>query len=275
MIAAVGLLCGSSFANDSTGTASADLAAEARDPTASLLALQLRYDLVADFHEIEGDTMGTFILQPVLPFKTGPVRHVTRLTVPLITHTPNLSSVAEDIFPGLPSSEIRAEGAAGLGDIVLLDVLIFDAPGGRLGAGLVTSLPTATDADLGSQKWTLGPAAVWMGKSGPVQYGGLVQGFFSIAGAADRDAINRIALQPFLSYALPHDWSIGVSEMSFVYDIELSRWTNLPVGLNVDKLIHIGALPVRIAVQAEYNIQNDAIAAAWTTRLIVTPLFPL
>jgi hypothetical protein len=255
--------------------AGGSLAAEARDPTASLLAVQLRYDLVADFHQVHGETLGTFMVQPVIPFKTGPVAHVARITLPIITHSPSLRFRPDDILPGLPSTDIRAGGASGLADIALLDVLIFGVPGGRLGAGPVMTVPSATSSDLGSKKWTLGPAAVAMLKADDFQYGGLLQGFFSFAGDRDRDDVRKISLQPFLNYALPEDWSIGFSEMAFVYDFEQSRWGSLPLGLNVDKLVQFGSLPVRLAVQTEYNFKSAHIAPAWTVRFIVTPLFPL
>jgi hypothetical protein len=256
----------------------ASLAAEARDPTASILALQLRYDLVVDFHDLDDDeTLGTFLVQPVIPFKTGPLSHIGRVTVPIVTHSPKVRfpSEDEDIFPGLPFSEIRAGGAAGLADIALLDVVVFEVPGGRLGVGPVTTLPTATDSDLGSKQWTLGPAGVAMLKSGPIQYGALVQGFFHVLGDDDREDVNQVSLQPLFSYALPNDWSIGVSEMSFVRDLERTRWSSLPLGVNVDKLVTIGEFPVRLAFQTEYNFQGHGIAPAWTLRFIVTPLFPL
>lgn len=251
------------------------LASEARDPTSPLLAFQLRYDLVADFHKLSDDTQGTFMLQPVFPFKTGPLSHVARLTFPFVTHSPSVRSDSDDIAPGLPSTTIRARGKSGLSDIALLDVIIFPVEAGRLGIGPVMSLPTATNSDLGSQKWTLGPAAVAMLKAGSIQYGGLFQGFFSFAGNKNRDEVSRIAMQPFLNYPLPNDWGVGASEMSFVYDLRRGRAASIPLGIKVDKLVTLGTQPIRLAFEAEYNFRDTEIAPAWTLRFVFTPLFPL
>lgn len=255
--------------------AAKSLASEARDPTASILALNLRYDLTADFHKLDNETLGAFLIQPVIPFKIGSFNHIARISLPFITHTPSLRIRAEDIDPGLPSAQIRAGGKSGLSDTVLLDVITFGVSKGRLGVGPVMSIPTATHSTLGSKKWTLGPSGVAILREGRLQYGGLLQGFFTFAGDSDRDDVNSLSLQPFATWSLPNDWGIGFSEMSYVYDFERGKWTNLPLGLSLEKLIRIGSRPVRTFVQLEYNFQDRDIAPQWTLRFNFAPLFPL
>jgi len=254
----------------------ASLAQQARDPTASLLAFNLRYDLTTDFHkDSDSETLGTFLIQPVIPFKTWSLSHIARITLPIITHSPKVKGDTSDIAPGTPGTVIEAGGAAGLSDTVLLDVVTFGVPAGRLGVGPVMSIPTATDSSLGSEKWQLGPAGVAILRAGKLQYGGLVQGYFTFAGDSSRKDVNVLSLQPLTSWSLSDGWGVGLSEMNFVYDIENSKWTNLPFGLSLEKLVHLGSRPARAFIQLEHNFKDDDLAPRWTIRFNIAPLFPL
>jgi hypothetical protein len=269
------LLCASAPARAAEDAA---LAQQARAPTASLMAFYLRYDLITDFHnDSSRETLGTFLIQPVIPFRLFNLNHIARLTVPIITHSPKVRLVGDDIDldTGRPNVTLSPDGAAGLSDIVLLDVVTFKVPSGRLGVGPLMSIPTATDSSLGSKKWQLGPAGVAILRAGNLQYGGLLQGYFTVAGDRDRDDVNALSLQPFASWSLPGGWGIGFSEMSFAYDLEKGKWTNLPFGLSLEKLVHLGSRPARAFIHLEYNFQDDDLAPKWTLRLNIAPLFPL
>jgi hypothetical protein len=50
------------------------------------------------------------------------------------------------------------------------------------------------------------------------------------------------------------------------------RWTNVPIGGRVERLVHLGALPTRIYLDAEYNLQSDGFFPEWTFRLAFVPL---
>ena len=243
--------------------ASSGLASEARDPTGSILAFTIRFDDVfADHGGVEVKKYN-LILQPIIPFKTWKLPHIMRITMPFIGSNSIFSAPNPDSVGN------------GIGDLVIVDVMLGKLKNGRWGLGPVVGVPTASPKSLGSGNWLLGPAAVIIAKSGKFQYGGLAQGFFSVSHPSDRKKVNVIALQPFFSYSLPKNWGIGLSEVSFNYDLELNTWVVLPIGVNVDKLVKIGKQPFRLFVQVESNLSDYVPSARWTFRLGITPLFVL
>ena len=249
-----------------------DLAAQARDPTASVTAFQIRYDFTSSFHNAPGDT-GALVLQPVIPFKIGEQRHIARITLPYITHGPDLAGLVDDIDQNpVPPNFIPIRDKRGLGDTAVLDLLLFDTSWGRWGIGPVASLPTASDDSLGTGKWSLGPAAVALSRSGNWQYGALVTGLFSVAGDKDRKYVSAVTLQPIASYGLSDGWSVGISELSYTYNFQQRKWAGVPIGGRVEKLIKIGNLSARVFVDAEYNLRDNDIAPEWTFRFAFVPL---
>jgi hypothetical protein len=250
-----------------------DLAAQARDPTASITAFAIRYDWTASFHNAPGQDMGKIVVQPIIPFKLGDQRHIARLTASYVTHAPDLAGLGQSIDQNpVPPDYIPPFKKGGLQDTALLDVLIFDQPWGRLGVGGLLSVPTATEEALGTDKWSVGPALVGITKSGKWQYGLLGTGLFSVAGKSDRPSVSALTLQPFASYDLGGGWSAGLSELSYTYNFRQNRWADVPVGGRIEKLIRIGNQPTRVFVDVEYNLRNDDIAPKWTFRLAFVPL---
>jgi hypothetical protein len=249
-----------------------DLAAQARDPTASITAFQIRYDFTSSFHNAPGDT-GAIVLQPIIPFKIGDQRHIARITLPYITHGEDFGRLINDIEQNpVPPNFIPVKNQSGLGDTAVLDLLLFDTSWGRWGIGPVASLPTASKDSLGTGKWSLGPAAVALTRSGNWQYGALVTGLFSVAGDKDRKDVNAVTLQPFASYGLSDGWSVGVSELSYTYNFQQRKWASVPIGGRVEKLVKIGNLSARVFVDAEYNLRDNDIAPEWTFRFAFVPL---
>ena len=254
-------------------TAQEDLAAQARDPTASITAFQIRYDWTSRIHNAPGEEKGSVVLQPIIPFKLGEQRHIARITLPYVTDSPDLARFTAPVDQNpLPPNYLPTAKKSGLGDTTLLDLLLFDQPWGRFGVGGVVSVPTANDRALGTGKWSLGPAAVGIAKQGKWQYGLLGTGLFSVAGKGDRSSVSALSLQPFASYDLGGGWSAGLSEVNYTYNLRQSRWVDVPVGGRIEKLVRFGSQPVRVFLDVEYNLRNDDIAPKWTFRLAFIPL---
>jgi hypothetical protein len=118
---------------------SINLAEQATDPSAILTQLGFFYWS----QETEGggadSNTSTFLFQPVLPMSKG---NVLRPALPIIS-TPGPNSVS------------------GIGDLFLLDALMFQVPNATWGIGQVVSLPTATNDALGSGKCELGLDALY------------------------------------------------------------------------------------------------------------------
>jgi len=112
------------------------------------------------------------------------------------------------LFPG-------TESATGLGDINPTFFLSPAKPGNLIwGFGPTFTLPTATDELLGSEKWSMGPAAVALTIQGPWVFGALMNNQWSFAGNNKRDKVNQLLLQPFANYNLPDGWYLTSSPPS-------------------------------------------------------------
>ena len=82
-------------------------------------------------------------------------------------------------------------------------------------------------------------------------------------------------LQPILNYQLGQGWAIGVSEMTFTYDWEADRWSSLPLGVQLSKLVRFGQQPVQFSGQYEHDFADDGIIGpADTFRFTMKLLFP-
>lgn len=250
----------------------------ARDPTASLTMFQLRLYYVSSFHDRPDADQLNFVAQPVIPFQLGKQRHVARITVPFVLQAPdwgqlNQDDARESTGIGTPPNDIPTEDIDGLGDTAIVDFLVFDAPwNGRYFVAPPLLLPTAADPALGSEKWSLGPGLGGIAQAGKWMFGGLALANFSVAGKSDRDDVSTLTLQPFGSYDLGDNWSLELAELSFNYDFNSNRWTKLPLGLRVGKLVKFSERSVRFFAEAEYNAQDSRVASEWTYRFAVVPL---
>ena len=250
-----------------------DLAAQARDPTAPLTAFAIRYDFITSFHNLPDADQQQLTLQPVIPFKLGEQQHIARITLPYVTSGPDWGLLAEEAAGGLPPNYVPTAKKEGLSDTALVDVLIFPTSWGRQGFGGALVVPTASDPALGSEKWSIGPAYVAITKIGGFQGGFLAQWLFSIAGKSDRDDINSLTLQPFGGFGFSGGWSLNTSEMVFNYSFENSKWTSLPLGLRVEKLVTLGKMSARLFVDFERNFADSDVAPENTIRFAFVPLF--
>jgi hypothetical protein len=85
----------------------------AEDPTASLMSVQLADWYTARFHGLSDEDANTVVLRSAIPFKAGDLNHIFRATVPFITDSPSLD--------------------AGLSDMTLFDLIVFNQRWGRWG----------------------------------------------------------------------------------------------------------------------------------------------
>lgn len=225
----------------------------ADDPTASLMSLQVADWYTATFHKAPGADANTVVVRPVLPFRTGPLHHIFRATVPFITHNPVLD--------------------AGLSDIALSDLIVFNRRWGRWGFGPVALFPSG-GSRIGADKWALGPAIGFTARTNRLLWGILNQNLFSFAGDGARPDVNASVLQPILNLRLGNKWTIGASEMLGAYDSTAGRWSSLPLGLKLAKLVRVSVLRVQVSAQYEHDFVDDRVGPANTLRFGLKALFP-
>lgn len=240
-------------ADDSQNGQSLDQAAN--DPTASLMNIQLQNLYNGDYHNLNDESGNTVLIRSAVPFKTGSLKHIARATLPIITDSPS--------------------GEKGLSDLTVFDLIAFDKSWGRWGAGVVGLVPIASEDEIGTGKWAAGPALGFVARSSKFMWGVFNQNLFSFAGDEDRDDVGVSIVQPIVNYSLPNKWSIGVSEMNITYDWENARWSNLPLGIKINKLVKFGTMPTMFSGSYEYNFQDDDVAPEWGVNFTVKFLFPI
>jgi hypothetical protein len=147
-------------------------------------------------------TANVLNIQPVLPFTIGDWNIISRTIAPLIS-LPSITAGLEDVTPATPSSN----DPFGLGDINQTFYFSPAAPSDFIwGVGPSFNLPTATNHNLGSGKFSIGPGAVGLVMPKPWVIGLLARQLFSIAGPQGRKDVNQTLLQPFVNYNMPDGW---------------------------------------------------------------------
>jgi hypothetical protein len=244
-----------------------NLRAKIQNPIGSLISVPI--ETTVDFGAPDGSAL--FIsLQPVIPLQVGSVNLINRTILPIIyAPGPILGN------PGNPSPS-QGSSAFGLGDINH-SVFLSPANPGKIiwGIGPAVSFPTATDSILGSGKWSAGPTAVVLTQPKPWSIGMLVANLWSFAGDSDRDDVNQLISQAFITYNLSGGWSL-TSEPVFTANWKADssqRWV-VPVGGGVGKLINIANKPVNLKLQSFYNVERPDGAPDWTMKFLVQFIFP-
>ena len=70
------------------------------------MSVQLQNIYSGDYHNLEDESGNALLLRSAVPFSTGSLGHIARLTLPYITDSPS--------------------GESGLGDMVLFDMIKFE-----------------------------------------------------------------------------------------------------------------------------------------------------
>jgi hypothetical protein len=203
--------------------------------------------------------------QPVMPFLlTQQWKLITRPVIPI-----NLQS---EVNGGPPHGW---DHESGLGDIVLMTLLSPNVKSRWVwGFGPTWMFPTATQSSLGSEKWSVGPAATVFYLGDKWIIGGVWQNWFSFCGDGDRDDVSRMDFQYIIKYRVTPTFSVGMSP-NIANDWSSSDGWSVPVGLGVDYTFKIGKMPFKIFAEAQYYVtQPDGFGPEWNFRVGITPVIP-
>jgi hypothetical protein len=221
----------------------AELAQELTNPIADLVTIPIQMNFDNNIGVDDEGSKVTTNIQPVIPV--------------VINNDWNL--ITRTIFPFISQDNISSGGGSqsGLGDIT--EQLFFSpkqpTAGGIIwGAGAVLIFPTASDSQLGTEKWSLGPAGVAISMRGPWTLGALGNHAWSIAGDSDRADINNTFLQPFVAYTWPNAWTAVIQSESN-YNWETEQWS-IPVNVAASKLVVFGKLPVSLQAGVGYWLES-------------------
>jgi hypothetical protein len=213
-------------------------AAKVVDPTAVLMTFTFENKYSPSLWGVkdkQNELEGTF----VIPFYAFGVQNVGRIKMRYLTSSPS--------------------GQRGLTDSDLLDLVLL-APGwGTIGVGGDARL--FPDAFNGSNTLAVGPAIAAVARRAKWKYGFLNQNFFS------GDTISESEVEPVLAYTFNPKWSAAMGDLEYVYDWKQGRFTNVPVGAQLNYIASFGIQDVRLFFGGEYNLKNDFESPKWTLKV--------
>jgi hypothetical protein len=133
-------------------------------------------------------------------------------------------------------------------------------------------VPTATDDQLGADRWAAGPTAVALKQNGKLTYGMLANHLESFAGSGSGD-VSATFLQPFMAYVTDTQTTYSINTES-TYDWEARQWS-APINIAVAQLLRAGDQLLQVSIGARYWVDApEAGPDGWGLRAGVTLLFP-
>jgi hypothetical protein len=203
------------------------------------------------------DVESTVNFQPRIPFKlTDDWRVVTRSNVSIL-HVPG------------------PDDTTALGDV---DVSLFLTPSKTApwvwGVGPIVQFPTATDPELGTEKWSAGPTAALLYVDGPWVNGILVSHLWSFAGRSSREDVSLTQIEVQVSYTFASDWYIQTSPtISHDWKAPSGQDWVIPIGIDVGRTFTIGGQGMSLQIGAYYNVKKPAAAADWVLETQFTLIY--
>ncbi|MGB5172154.1 MAG: hypothetical protein WBN69_12035 [Eudoraea sp.] len=236
------------------------LAKASQNPLANIMSFPFQFNSSFKIGPYDR-TANVLNFQPVIPFANG--RIITRSIIP-VAWIPDITNES-----GMYSS--------GLTDIQVMAGYSPKTKGYTFGVGPVLGFPTG-GVKRGSQKWSAGPALIFMVNPGPWVLGFLASNLWSYAGDPDRSEVNAMTLMPFVNYNFGKTGWYLSSVPIITADWEATsgnKWV-VPLGGTIGKLKRVGkvGLPINIQAGAFYNVVSPEIGPKWSTRVQVQILLP-
>ncbi len=232
------------------GEAQAPKNAPATSPPArNDFALPIEIDF--DYGAANGDAIISRIL-PLVAIPLGERWKLVNLTLAVVADAPGG-------VPGRPGNPEPVPGpnVFGLGD--LTDAVLFTPPTGSprfvWGFGPAFTFPIATDARLGSGKWSAGPAFRVAWRPGKWNLGGIFVYLRSYAGDADRSDVDQLMIRGLIRRQLGNGWYLTSNPIITANGSVPSgqRWL-VPLGGGIGKRLAIGSSEIAVAVHAYANV---------------------
>ena len=245
-----------------------EMAQKLANPTNPIMTIGNNFDYVTfqgDLPGAEEESSFRYLFQTVFPFKLADGKGTVffRPAVPIFFNEP--------VPDGLGS--FSSEGTD-LGDIGFDFSYGQTSKSGWLyGGGVVGTLPTATNDQLGKDKWALGPEVLF----GKVAKWGAVMGLFThqwdVAGSGDAK-INNSALTYIYAFSLGGGWQVAASPViTYNHEAASDNKLSLPLGIGIAKTSVIKGRPWKFQLQYwNYVETNDAFGPEHQIRLSIAPV---
>jgi hypothetical protein len=245
-----------------------EIARELANPTSAVAAMNVNIIRRAYDGNLPGasDQDSTSILfQPGLPFPQENGYNVLfRPAIPILFDQP--------VFD--PATGTFDDDGLNLGDTAFDLAYGTTTKGGTLMlGGIVGSIPTATDSNLGTDQWTLGPEVL----TGMLRKWGLVGILAShqwdFAGEDAFDT-NLTSGQYFYALTLSDGWIIGAGPTwSYNHEVASDQAWTIPLGVGINRTVIIAGRPWKFGLEYwDYVESPDAFGPEWELRIKIAPV---
>jgi hypothetical protein len=150
------------------------------------------------------------------------------------------------------------------------------------GIGPAVRLPTATEDQFGSERYSFGPSALLLRLPTAEQSWtvGLFQQhhLWSIGGDSDRSRVKTSQFQYIWWYKLPVEgsWSVGAAPMIDVnWEADNDDKWKIPVGIGVSNTFFLGKAPVRLGAEFDWFVKtSDNYGPRFMFKIYLVPVIP-
>jgi hypothetical protein len=258
-----------------------EIAAQLANPNATLGFLAFPIDFVQyQGSALDADDQSAWKLgfQPSIPYPLNESTNLfVRPLIPVFVDQPVPVIGGESIPPGDASAADFSSTGWQLGDIS------FDAAIGKtfdngmvLFAGVVGTLPTATDNRVGLDQYLLGPE-FFIGRGAEWGFLGILLTHQSDVAGTEQYDTSITGGQYFYTVNLKNAWQIQ-AQPTFSYNHEAesgNRWT-VPLGVGISKTSVFGTTPWKFSLQVwKYVVSPDTFGPDYQIRFQITPVVPL
>lgn len=211
----------------------------ANNPLTPKITLNLQNYHAPDIVGLDDRYANQLLLRGLVPADFFGQPQLFRFTLPVAT------------APAFPSGY-----ETGLGDLTLLDILLFPGRQVSFGFGPLLVLPTATDDSLGSGTWQAGAAGVVVAPQPWGLVGALATYQTSLAGRDEREDVSLATFQPIVNLNLKDGWYLR-SSATASFDLENDGYF-VPVGLGVGKVFKVSdKTTLNAYVEPQYTVLNE------------------
>jgi hypothetical protein len=256
------------------GKSEDEVAKELANPNSSLAQLKFRNQYrwyTGDLPDADDQDNYTLVFQPVFPFPVGTTASGGKANIFL---RPAFPLLVDQPVPTLKGSRIDYEKKTALGDIGFDFAYGMTEKSGLLwAAGMVGTLPTATDSAVAGKQWRLGPEVLLAKFAKWGIYGVFPSHQFNVSGWGEGkdNYYSTTSIQPILVLLPGGGWKVATEPIMF-YDWKGQEWT-APLNLQVSKTVKVGNTPVNFELEVDYYFaQPDAFGPKWMVALNVTPV---
>lgn len=215
-------------------------AAQANNPLANMTAFNIQDYYIGELTESD-ESANQVWFRYAQPFSVAETKWLMRASLPLNTY---------------PTA--NSGNTTGIGDLNVFAAYLIDTgnPAISFGIGPQVTAPTATEDEVGSEKWSAGFANVlFNASSAKFQYGYLLTWQESFAGEDNRDDVNVGAFQPFAFLQLGGGTYLRAAPI-WVYNFENDAYS-VPLGVGIGQVIKQGETVYNMFIEPQWSVTDD------------------